>query len=65
LADQLIISSVRMNSFLKTVVALLGLGLGFFLAGCQTQTPQASAIPWSQPANWENQIPGMGSGNMH
>jgi hypothetical protein len=50
-----------MNPFLKTVVALLGLGLGC----CQTQTPQASAIPWSQPANWENQIPGMGSGNMH
>jgi nitrous oxide reductase accessory protein NosL len=54
-----------MKTFLKTVVGLLWLALGLFLAGCQTQAPQASAIPWSQPANWENQIPGMGSGNMH
>jgi hypothetical protein len=54
-----------MNAFVKAVVGLLALAFGMILAGCSTQSPQASSIPWSQPANWENQIPGMGSGNMH
>jgi hypothetical protein len=61
----LIISSLRMNSFFKAIVAALLFALGLFGAGCSTQAPAASSIPWSQPANWENQIPGMGSGNMH
>lgn len=54
-----------MNSFFKAIVAALLFALGLFGAGCSTQAPAASSIPWSQPANWENQIPGMGSGNMH
>jgi hypothetical protein len=54
-----------MNASFKAAVAALLLALGLLAAGCSTQAPAASAIPWSQPANWENQIPGMGSGNMH
>lgn len=54
-----------MNAFLKTIISLLLLASAALLAGCSTQTPQDSAMPWSRPANWENQVPGMGSGNMH
>ncbi len=36
-----------------TALALLG------LAGCSTPE-QDSSIPWSRPASWEGQIPGMG-----
>lgn len=35
-----------------TALALLG------LAGCATD-PKESAIPWSRPQTWENQVPGM------
>jgi hypothetical protein len=54
-----------MNAFSKAVLALILLFLGLFAAGCSTQTPATSSIPWSQPADWENQIPGMGAGNEH
>ena len=40
---------------LMSALAILG------LAGCGT-TQQDSSIPWSRPADWEGQIPGM-SGN--
>ncbi len=34
--------------------------LGF--SGCSTPQ-QDSSIPWSRPASWEGQIPGMSSGH--
>lgn len=34
--------------------------LGLLLGGCTTNTPKQSSIPWSKPADWEGQIPGMG-----
>jgi hypothetical protein len=53
-----------MNSRMKHVAALLLIALGAALAGCSTETPVASSIPWNQPADWEGQIPGMsGSGS--
>jgi len=50
-----------MNSLKTRVAALLLLALGAFLAGCSTQTPSETAIPWNSPASWEGNIPGMGS----
>ena len=44
--------------------AALLLALGAILAGCSSDAPAASSIPWNQPADWEGQIPGMsGSGS--
>ena len=41
-----------------------GIALGAVLSGCSSETPEASSIPWNQPADWEGQIPGMGT-NTH
>lgn len=30
------------------------------MSGCETKTKDDSSIPWSRPASWEGQIPGMG-----
>ena len=43
---------------------LIGLLAGLFTLlamGCTSRTAQDSSIPWSRPANWEGQIPGMGT----
>ena len=57
----------RMNSPMKRTAALLLIALGAILAGCSTDAPTDSSIPWNRPADWEGQIPGMtGSGsNVH
>lgn len=52
----------KMKFPMKGVAALLLAALGVFLAGCSFNSPEASSIPWNQPADWEGQIPGMGSG---
>jgi hypothetical protein len=52
----------KMKSPMKGVAALLLVALGVFLGGCSMNSPEASSIPWNQPADWEGQIPGMGSG---
>ncbi len=47
---------------LKTpVVAFLLIAFGALLGGCSMNTQRDSSIPWSRPANWEGQFPGMGS----
>ncbi len=48
-----------MTTFSKTLVALLLISCGAILAGCATNSPKQSSIPWSQPAAWEAQVPGM------
>jgi len=46
----------------KTFIAVLcALALGALLTGCITGSQNRNSIPWSQPATWENQVPGMGS----
>jgi hypothetical protein len=50
-----------MKSVTKPIVGLLLLILGALFTGCTVTPPQESAIPWSRPADWEGQIPGMGS----
>jgi len=47
---------------MKCAAAVLLAALGMILAGCSMNSPEASSIPWNQPADWEGQIPGMGGG---
>lgn len=35
--------------------------LGQLFGGCALNTQQDSSIPWQKPADWEGQLPGMGS----
>ncbi len=49
-----------MNTLKKPVSVLL-LALGALLGGCQLQPQKDTSIPWSRPAGWEGQIPGMGA----
>ncbi len=49
-----------MTSLKKSVLVLVLAAFGAILGGCATNGPKKSAIPWSQPATWEGQIPGMG-----
>ncbi|MBL9186897.1 MAG: hypothetical protein JNK23_05420 [Opitutaceae bacterium] len=49
-----------MKSLRQPLLALLLVAFGAILAGCSTQSPKQTAIPWSKPAGWEGQIPGMG-----
>jgi hypothetical protein len=51
-----------MKSPQRYAAAILLAALGTLLAGCSMNSPEASSIPWNQPADWEGQIPGMGGG---
>jgi len=51
-----------MNSLKKPILGLLLLALGALFSGCTSQTSKDTSIPWSRPASWEGQIPGMGTG---
>ena len=42
----------------KSLLGLLLLALIAMTAGCMS-APRDSSIPWSRPADWEGQIPGM------
>ncbi|MGH8017483.1 MAG: hypothetical protein ACREIA_04220 [Opitutaceae bacterium] len=49
-----------MNSVLKRLVFLaLTAACALVLSGCATR-PQDSTVPWSRPADWEGQLPGVG-----
>ena len=49
-----------MSSLSKPILALILLALGALAGGCSTNSPKQTSIPWSRPAGWEGQIPGMG-----
>jgi hypothetical protein len=49
-----------MTTLRKSLLVVLLTSLGALLGGCSTNGPKKSPIPWSQPAGWEGQIPGMG-----
>ncbi|MCF3648777.1 hypothetical protein [Synoicihabitans lomoniglobus] len=51
-----------MKFFLRLLLALAGIAGTFVFTGCTSQTDADSSIPWSRPANWEGQVPGMGTG---
>lgn len=48
-----------MRSLLKPGLALLLLALGALCGGCTMESPRDTSIPWTRPADWEGQIPGM------
>lgn len=50
-----------MKSLKTPLVALLLLTFGALLGGCTMRAHKETSIPWSRPANWEGQIPGMGT----
>ncbi len=43
------------------LLGLLAVLFTLIAAGCTSRTARDSSIPWSRPANWEGQIPGMGT----
>jgi len=45
------------------LAAFLTLGT-LFASGCITRTNRDSSIPWSRPADWEGQIPGLSQPGM-
>lgn len=50
----------------ETILSLLLFALCALLSGCSVDSPRDSSIPWNRPADWEGQIPGMGTGSsMH
>ncbi|MEN9661633.1 MAG: hypothetical protein RL324_582 [Verrucomicrobiota bacterium] len=50
-----------MNVLKASVSIVLVLVLGALFTGCVSTHPAGgSTIPWSNPASWENQVPGMG-----
>lgn len=56
----------RPQSMKHAKTAILGtllLLLGFAFTGCTTRKGDSS-IPWSRPADWEGQIPGLSNPNM-
>jgi hypothetical protein len=52
-----------MNTLKKSALALLLLMFGAILGGCTSKTAKDTSIPWSRPADWEGQMPGMGAGH--
>ena len=49
-----------MTSLKKPVLVFLLVALGAIVSGCSMSPQKDTAIPWSRPASWEGQIPGMG-----
>jgi hypothetical protein len=49
-----------MTTLKKPLLAILALAFGAIAGGCSTNSPKQTSIPWSRPAGWEGQIPGMG-----
>lgn len=48
-----------MNLLKKAVAAVLLVTVGLLISGCTSKTSRDTTIPWSRPAGWEGQIPGM------
>ncbi len=40
-------------------ISLLVIGPLLLFSGCETD-PNSTPVPWSQPADWEGQVPGLG-----
>jgi hypothetical protein len=53
-----VLTHLSMTSLKKTLLGLLLLAFVSLGAGCLS-APKDSSIPWSRPADWEGQIPGM------
>ena len=45
----------------RLLIVLAGIASAFLSTGCTSAQEADSSIPWSRPANWEGQVPGMGT----
>jgi hypothetical protein len=52
-----------MNTLKKPIFALVLLAFAAMAGGCTNKTNKDTSIPWSRPADWEGQMPGMGTGH--
>ena len=48
-----------MIKMVRFLLAMLAAGGALLLTGCGTTDENMQEVPWSQPANWEGQMPGM------
>lgn len=46
---------------LRLILCLLASAGALAFTGCTSKTDQDTSIPWSRPAGWEGQVPGMGT----
>jgi hypothetical protein len=49
-----------MKSSIKVLLVFISVLAGIIVTGCTTKTAKDTSIPWSRPADWEGQVPGMG-----
>ncbi|MCZ6674901.1 MAG: hypothetical protein O7C75_18380 [Verrucomicrobia bacterium] len=46
----------------RFILSFLTVASGLLLfAGCEEKSPYDTSIPWSRPADWEQQLPGVGN----
>jgi hypothetical protein len=50
-----------MKSPHKALLALLAATFALLATGCTSKTNNDTSIPWSRPASWEGNVPGMGT----
>jgi len=50
-----------MRSLPRLLLACLAAVFAALATGCSLQPQKDTSIPWSRPAGWEGQIPGMGT----
>ena len=49
-----------MNTFLKAILFILTALSAMFLTGCTYVDDGQSNVPWARPAEFENNLPGLG-----
>ena len=62
---QIVNGPLNMRSLKKSLIGAVLLAALALWGGCSMQSQRDSSIPWNRPADWEGQIPGMGSDNIH
>ncbi|HEY0943668.1 MAG TPA: hypothetical protein VGD81_00315 [Opitutaceae bacterium] len=50
-----------MISCKRLFLAALTAAITLIVTGCTSKTERDTSIPWSRPASWEGQVPGMGT----
>ena len=58
-------SPKNMSPLKNSLIGALLLATMALWGGCSMQSQHDSSIPWNKPADWEGQIPGMGTDNIH
>jgi hypothetical protein len=55
-----IVSFSPMNTFLKAILFILTALSAMFFTGCTYVDDGQSNVPWARPAEFENNLPGLG-----